>query len=89
MYAHLLNYRVHLKKVRVDVSARNPGKIQAALTENRRGLSEFVLEPLKEEQYYEVGLIYKFLEHVPLLPSPFLSNYHVNVFLVLSCFVTD
>ncbi|MCI26526.1 ER membrane protein complex subunit 7, partial [Trifolium medium] len=39
--------------VRVDVSARNPGKIQAALTENRRGLSEFVLEPLKEEQYYE------------------------------------
>lgn len=85
MYAHLLNYCVHLKKVRVDVSARNPGKIQAALTENRRGLSEFVLEPLKEEQYYEVG----FLEHVPLFPSPFLSNYHVNVFLVLSCFVTD
>lgn len=40
--------------VRVDVSARNPGKIQAALTENRRGLSEFVLEPLKEEQYYEI-----------------------------------
>ncbi|XP_004501353.2 ER membrane protein complex subunit 7 homolog [Cicer arietinum] len=40
--------------VRVDVSARNPGKIQAALTENRRGLSEFVLEPLKGEQYYEI-----------------------------------
>jgi hypothetical protein len=40
--------------VRVDVSARNPGKIQAALTENRRGLSELVLEPLREEQYYEI-----------------------------------
>ncbi|MED6124039.1 hypothetical protein PIB30_055210 [Stylosanthes scabra] len=40
--------------VRVDVSARNPGKIQAALTESRRGLTEFVLEPLKDEQYYEV-----------------------------------
>ncbi|OIV96473.1 hypothetical protein TanjilG_07865 [Lupinus angustifolius] len=40
--------------VRVDVSARNPGKIQAALTETRRGLSEFVLEPLKGEQYYEI-----------------------------------
>lgn len=40
----------------MDVSARNPGKVQAALTENRRGLLEFVLEPLREEQYYEVGL---------------------------------
>ncbi|KAJ0953467.1 putative ER membrane protein complex subunit 7 [Helianthus annuus] len=30
--------------VRVDVSARNPGKIQAALTETRRGLNELVLE---------------------------------------------
>ncbi|CAB4266796.1 unnamed protein product [Prunus armeniaca] len=40
--------------VRVDVSARNPGKVQAALTENRRGLNEFVLEPLREEQYYEI-----------------------------------
>uniref|UniRef100_A0A166GF60 ER membrane protein complex subunit 7 beta-sandwich domain-containing protein n=1 Tax=Daucus carota subsp. sativus TaxID=79200 RepID=A0A166GF60_DAUCS len=40
--------------VRVDVSARNPGKVQAALTENRRGLSELVLEPLREEQYYEI-----------------------------------
>ncbi|KAH0658853.1 hypothetical protein KY289_027601 [Solanum tuberosum] len=42
--------------VRVDVSARNPGKVQAALTENRRSLIELVLEPLSEEQYYEVGL---------------------------------
>ncbi|KAL9676251.1 hypothetical protein QQ045_004464 [Rhodiola kirilowii] len=33
--------------VRVDVSTRNPGKIQAALTENRRGLTELVLEPLE------------------------------------------
>ncbi|KAF8389144.1 hypothetical protein HHK36_025837 [Tetracentron sinense] len=40
--------------VRVDVSARNPGKVQAALTENRRGLSKLVLEPLREEQNYEV-----------------------------------
>ncbi|KAG8375809.1 hypothetical protein BUALT_Bualt10G0139000 [Buddleja alternifolia] len=39
--------------VRVDVSARNHGKVQAALTENRRVLSELVLEPLREEQYYE------------------------------------
>ncbi|XP_059299322.1 ER membrane protein complex subunit 7 homolog isoform X2 [Lycium ferocissimum] len=41
--------------VRVDVSARNPGKVQAALTENRRTLIELVLEPLSEEQYYEVN----------------------------------
>ncbi|KAL6603054.1 hypothetical protein ACP70R_043415 [Stipagrostis hirtigluma subsp. patula] len=39
--------------VRVDISARNPGYIQAALTETRRVLNELVLEPLKEEQYYE------------------------------------
>ncbi|OVA05863.1 protein of unknown function DUF2012 [Macleaya cordata] len=41
-------------QVRVDVSARNPGKVQAALTETRRGLNELVLEPLREEQYYEM-----------------------------------
>ncbi|XP_039005078.1 ER membrane protein complex subunit 7 homolog [Hibiscus syriacus] len=40
--------------VRVDVSARNPGKVHAALTENKRGLSELVLKPLRNEQYYEV-----------------------------------
>ncbi|KAL3655845.1 hypothetical protein CASFOL_000241 [Castilleja foliolosa] len=40
--------------LRVDVSARNPGKVQAALTENRRVLTELVLEPLREEQYYEI-----------------------------------
>ncbi|CAN4099838.1 unnamed protein product [Withania somnifera] len=40
--------------VRVDVSARNSGKVQAALTENRRSLIELVLEPLSEEQYYEL-----------------------------------
>ncbi|KAL7159037.1 hypothetical protein ABFS83_01G002200 [Erythranthe nasuta] len=39
--------------VRIDVSARNPGKVQAALTENRRVLSELVLEPFRDEQYYE------------------------------------
>ncbi|URE34845.1 hypothetical protein MUK42_07995 [Musa troglodytarum] len=39
--------------VRVDISARNPGKIQAALTENKRVLYELILEPLREEQYYE------------------------------------
>ncbi|GAB2284930.1 hypothetical protein Dimus_019383 [Dionaea muscipula] len=38
----------------VDVSARNPGIVQAALTETRRGLSELVLEPLREEEYYEI-----------------------------------
>uniref|UniRef100_A0A3Q7HSG7 ER membrane protein complex subunit 7 beta-sandwich domain-containing protein n=1 Tax=Solanum lycopersicum TaxID=4081 RepID=A0A3Q7HSG7_SOLLC len=40
--------------VRVDVSARNPSKVQAALTENRRSLIELVLEPLSEEQHYEL-----------------------------------
>ncbi|KAL6980220.1 hypothetical protein U1Q18_021863 [Sarracenia purpurea var. burkii] len=40
--------------VRVDVSARNPGKVQAALTETRRVLTELVLEPLREEQYFEI-----------------------------------
>ncbi|XP_075506237.1 ER membrane protein complex subunit 7 homolog [Primulina tabacum] len=40
--------------VRVDVSARNPGKVQAALTETRKALTELVLEPLQEEQYYEI-----------------------------------
>lgn len=44
----------YFSPVRVDVSARNPGKILAALTENRRSLSELVLEPLREEQYYEI-----------------------------------
>ncbi|RRT84841.1 hypothetical protein B296_00006048 [Ensete ventricosum] len=41
--------------VRVDISARFPGKIQAALTENRKVLHELILEPLREEQYYEVS----------------------------------
>ncbi|ESQ46672.1 hypothetical protein EUTSA_v10000323mg [Eutrema salsugineum] len=40
--------------VRVDVSARHRGKVQATLTETRRSLTELVLEPLREEQYYEV-----------------------------------
>ncbi|XP_071680566.1 ER membrane protein complex subunit 7 homolog [Lolium perenne] len=44
----------YFSPVRVDISARNPGHIQAALTENRRVLNELVLEPLKAEQYYEV-----------------------------------
>ncbi|KAJ6915194.1 hypothetical protein NC651_017242 [Populus alba x Populus x berolinensis] len=44
--------------VRVDVSARFPGKVQATLTEKRRSLSEMVLEPLKEEQYYEGTLLH-------------------------------
>ncbi|GAA0141832.1 hypothetical protein LIER_02884 [Lithospermum erythrorhizon] len=52
--------------VRVDVSARNPGKVQAALTENRRGLNELVLEPLREEQYYEV--------REPFSPMSFLKS---------------
>eukprot|EP00249_Psilotum_nudum_P007304 c20464_g1_i1 orf=349-966(-) len=40
--------------VRVDVSARLHGQVQATLTENRKSLGEFLtLEPLREEQYYE------------------------------------
>ncbi|MBA0839162.1 hypothetical protein Goarm_004923, partial [Gossypium armourianum] len=53
--------------VRVDVSARNPGKVQAALTENRKGLSELVLEPLREEQYYEIREPFSIMS---LLKSP-------------------
>uniref|UniRef100_A0A1J3GJC8 ER membrane protein complex subunit 7-like protein n=1 Tax=Noccaea caerulescens TaxID=107243 RepID=A0A1J3GJC8_NOCCA len=40
--------------VRVDVSARHRGKVQATLTETRRSLTELVLEPLREERYYEI-----------------------------------
>ncbi|PWZ06614.1 ER membrane protein complex subunit 7 [Zea mays] len=53
--------------VRVDISARNPGYIQAALTETRRVLNELVLEPLKEEQYYEVREPFSIMS---LLKSP-------------------
>nr|CAD1831824.1 unnamed protein product [Ananas comosus var. bracteatus] len=53
--------------VRVDISARNPGKVQAALTENRRHLNELVLEPLKEEQYYEMREPFSIMS---LLKSP-------------------
>ena len=74
MHAHLLSCCVHYeKKVRVDVSARHHGKIQAALTENRRGLSEFVLEPLKDEQYFEVGLDLQSSCLCSLVPLPFLQ----------------
>ncbi|KAF9617078.1 hypothetical protein IFM89_033183 [Coptis chinensis] len=55
------------KIVRVDVSARNRGKIQAALTETRRGLTELVLEPLREELYYEIREPFSILS---LLKSP-------------------
>ncbi|KAL0687127.1 hypothetical protein Bca4012_086804 [Brassica carinata] len=40
--------------VRVDVSARHHGKVQATLTETRRSLTELVLEPLRADQYYEL-----------------------------------
>uniref|UniRef100_A0A0D9WSJ3 ER membrane protein complex subunit 7 beta-sandwich domain-containing protein n=1 Tax=Leersia perrieri TaxID=77586 RepID=A0A0D9WSJ3_9ORYZ len=53
--------------VRVDISARNPGHIQAALTENRRVLNELVLEPLREEQYYETREPFSIMS---LLKSP-------------------
>ncbi|KAI4986937.1 hypothetical protein ZWY2020_019567 [Hordeum vulgare] len=53
--------------VRVDISARNPGHIQAALTENRKVLNKLVLEPLKEEQYYEMREPFNILS---LLKSP-------------------
>jgi len=39
--------------VRVHVNARLHGKIQAYQTENRIPLNELVLEPLREEYYYE------------------------------------
>ncbi|XP_008795835.1 ER membrane protein complex subunit 7 homolog isoform X1 [Phoenix dactylifera] len=53
--------------VRIDISARNPGEIQAALTENRRVLHELVLEPLREEQYYEIREPFSLMS---LLKSP-------------------
>ncbi|XP_072963631.1 ER membrane protein complex subunit 7 homolog [Typha angustifolia] len=53
--------------VRVDVSARNPGKVQAALTENKRLLNELILEPLSEEHYYEVRQPFSVMS---LLKSP-------------------
>lgn len=59
-------------QVRVDVSARNPGMVQAALTENRRSLIELVLEPLSEEQYYEVRL---WCPGFPFQFFPSLSNF--------------
>ncbi|CAA7046815.1 unnamed protein product [Microthlaspi erraticum] len=39
--------------VRVDVSARHRGKVQATLTETRRSLTELVLEPIRADIYYE------------------------------------
>lgn len=39
--------------VRVNVNARLHGKIQAYQTENRIPLNELVLEPMREEYYYE------------------------------------
>jgi hypothetical protein len=39
--------------VRVHADARLHGKIQAYHTENRIPLNELVLEPLREEYYYE------------------------------------
>eukprot|EP01018_Ginkgo_biloba_P006729 Gb_01075 [translate_table: standard] len=39
--------------VRVDVSARLHGKVQAFQTENRRLLNELILEPMREEYYFE------------------------------------
>ncbi|XP_052885308.1 ER membrane protein complex subunit 7 homolog [Gossypium arboreum] len=60
--------------VRVDVSARNLGKVQAALTENRKGLSELVLEPLREEQYYEVEETFAIF----MFMFPFVLSYHLS-----------
>ncbi|KAG1327105.1 putative ER membrane protein complex subunit 7 [Cocos nucifera] len=53
--------------VRIDISARNPGKIEAAPTENRRVLQELVLEPSREEQYYEIREPFSLMS---LLKSP-------------------
>lgn len=55
-----------------------------ALTETRRGLNEFVLEPLKDEQYYEVGF-------VQLSESLFgTCCFIMSIFnLVFSCVISD
>ncbi|GJN38935.1 hypothetical protein PR202_gb28016 [Eleusine coracana subsp. coracana] len=65
--SHNVPAGTHLIEVRVDISARNPGYIQAALTETRRVLNELVLEPLKEEQYYEIREHFSIMS---LLKSP-------------------
>ncbi|CAH2077277.1 unnamed protein product [Thlaspi arvense] len=49
---HALGY--FFSPVRVDVSARHRGKVQATLTEIRRSLTELVLDPLRPEYYYEM-----------------------------------
>lgn len=56
LYFPFINAHTHCQ-VRVDISARNPGNIHAALTENRKVLYELILEPLREEQYYEVSIL--------------------------------
>ncbi|KAG1363973.1 putative ER membrane protein complex subunit 7 [Cocos nucifera] len=53
--------------VRIDISSRNPGKVQAALTENKRVLHELVFEHLREEQYYEIREPFSLMS---LLKSP-------------------
>ncbi|KAI4986935.1 hypothetical protein ZWY2020_019565 [Hordeum vulgare] len=78
--------------VRVDISARNPGHIQAALTENRKVLNKLVLEPLKEEQYYEVSnaiVIVNLFPSCLLLPSPFLTNICISIYFLPNHFLTN
>lgn len=53
--------------VRVHVNARLHGKIQAYQTENRVPLNELVLEPLRDEYYYEKREPFSLLS---LLKSP-------------------
>ncbi|GLJ27614.1 hypothetical protein SUGI_0541800 [Cryptomeria japonica] len=53
--------------VRIDVSARLHGKVQAVQTENRRLLTELVLEPLREDYYFEKREPFSILS---LLKSP-------------------
>ncbi|TVU08312.1 hypothetical protein EJB05_41712, partial [Eragrostis curvula] len=67
-FSHNVPAGTHLIEVSsIDISARNPGYIQAALTETRRVLNELVLEPLKEEQYYEIREPFSIMS---LLKSP-------------------
>lgn len=56
----LYQYTCTYSQVRVDISARNPGNIHAVLTENHKVLYELILEPLREEHYYE-ACIFKLL----------------------------
>lgn len=52
----IINRSSGFLQVRVDVSSRMPGQIRASYVEGpRRTLDGLVLEPLREENYYEAS----------------------------------